>query len=92
MSSIKSCPYSLVTTTFIVLHKVPIVQVFHFQFQVIPFYCLCILTFSGHGILKAESCAGVPTMKKEKYARHEDDILHALKLEKLHLGENTVLS
>lgn len=36
-------------------------------------------------ILKAESCAGVPTKKREKYARREDAILHALELEKLQL-------
>lgn len=34
-------------------------------------------------ILKAESCAGAPTKKREKYARREDAILHALELEKL---------
>ncbi|GLJ12390.1 hypothetical protein SUGI_0189980 [Cryptomeria japonica] len=33
-------------------------------------------------IIKAESCAGAPTKKREKYARREDAILHALELEK----------
>lgn len=91
MSSIKACPLPLVTTTFLVLHEVHAVQVFHSQFQVSPFYCLCILSFSGHCILKAESCAGVPTKKKEKYARHEDAILHALEIEKLQLDEKNSL-
>jgi len=91
MSSIKACPLPLVTTTFLVLHEVHAVQVFHSQFQVSPFYCLCILSFSGHCILKAESCAGVPTKKKEKYARHEDAILHALEIEKLQLYEKNNL-
>ncbi|KAH9321337.1 hypothetical protein KI387_015976, partial [Taxus chinensis] len=36
-------------------------------------------------IIKAESCVGTSTKKREKYARREDAILHALELEKQQL-------
>ncbi|XXG78103.1 hypothetical protein AAC387_Pa08g2118 [Persea americana] len=39
-------------------------------------------------IERAESSQGIPIRKREKYARREDAILHALELEKEHLEKN----